>query len=156
MSYDRRNGVGAYFIPNLPLASTTTAPVLLEMDIGAASADHGEMICVKACRLLRAGFICVGELAGGTSVAPQVLFKKRPTPLSATGETTAATVNVPDATAVGAAIYVEVDVAFAVGDSLEISHVIGTGTPTGKGFWFIEAADSPEVAGNNSELTASA
>jgi hypothetical protein len=65
-------------------------------------------------------------------------------------------VTVPDATAIGAAIYKDVDVQFDVGDSIEIAHTIGTGTPTGKGFWFLEAYDTPEAAGNNSELTESA
>lgn len=156
MSYDNSGGALNYFIPNLPLATTTTAPVLLEMDIGASSADHGEMICVKPCVVKRIGFICVGEAAGGSSVAPTVVFTKRPTPLSATGESAVGTVTVPDATAIGAAIYKDVNASFEVGDSIEIAHTVGTGTPTGKGFWFLEAYDKAEVAGNNSELTASA
>ena len=157
MSYAQSGNLMNYFIPNLPLATTTTAPVLLEVDIGAASADHGEMICVKACTVNLLGFIMVGELAGGTSVAPTVLFKHRPTPLSATGEATITTLTIPDTTAVGKAI-VDSDLAyeFAVGDSMEISHVIGTGTPTGKGFWFGEASDSPEIIGNNTDVSETA
>lgn len=157
MSYVQSGNIFNYFIPNLPLASTTTAPVLLEMDIGATAADHGEMICVKACTLQLAGFICVGELAGGTTTAPTVVFTRRPTPLSATGEVVASTLTIPDATAVGAAI-VDSDLAveFAVGDSLEISHTVGVGTPTGIGFWFAECSDSPEVIGNNTEVSETA
>ena len=85
MSYAQSGSLLNYFIPNIPLA-TTTAGVLREVDIGASSGDHGELICVKACTINLLGFIMVGELAGGTSVAPTVIFKKRPTPLSATGE----------------------------------------------------------------------
>jgi len=157
MAYPQSGGALNFFVPNLPLATTTTAPVLLEVDIGASSADHGEMICIKACTMRLAGFIMVGELAGGTSVAPQVIFTHRPTPLSATGEVVASTLIIPDTTAVGKAI-VDSDLAveFAVGDSLEISHVIGTGTPTGKGFWFAEFEDSPEVIGNNADLSETA
>jgi hypothetical protein len=157
MSYPKRGAIGNFFIPNLPLATTTTAPVLLEMDIGATSADHGEMICIRACTLRLAGFICVGELAGGTVTAPTVVFTKRPTPLSASGEVVASTLTIPDATAVGAAI-VDSDVAvdFAVGDSLEISHTVGVGTPTGIGFWFAECEDNPEVIENNTEVTETA
>lgn len=156
MSYAQSGNIMNYFMPNIPLADGT-AGVLEEMDIGAASADHGEMICVKACSITSLGFIMVGELAGGTSTAPQVLFKKRPTPLSATDESTIATVNVPDATAIGKAV-VKSDLAvdMEVGDSMEISHVIGSGTPTGKGFWFGEAADKPEVIGNNSDVSETA
>lgn len=155
MSYEKDGSLMKYFMPNIPLA-TTTAGVMREMDIGAASADHGEIICVKPCVVKRVGFMCVGELAGGTTTAPTVIFTKRPTPLSATGETVIATVTVPDATAVGSSIFVDLNTEFAVGDSIEISHTVGVGTPTGIGFWFGEAGDSPEEDGNNSELTVSA
>jgi hypothetical protein len=157
MSYAQSGNLLNYFIPNLPLATTTTAPVLLELDLGAASADHGEMICVKACTINLLGFIMVGELAGGTSVAPTVIFKKRPTPLSATDEATISTLTIPDTTAVGKAI-VDSDLSYdmEVGDSLEISHTVGTGTPTGKGFWFGEASDKPEVIGNNTDVSETA
>jgi hypothetical protein len=155
MSYENSGGLLNYFIPNIPLA-TTTAGVVREMDIGAASADHGEYICVKPCKIKRAGFIMVGELAGGTTTAPTVVFTKRPTPLSATGEAVAATVTIPDATAVGSAIYKDIDVSFNVGDSVEISHTVGVGTPTGIGFPFAECVDDSEVSANNTELTVSA
>ncbi len=156
MSYVQSGNILNYFMPNIPLAETT-AGVMGEMDIGAASGDHGEMICTKACSITSLGFILVGELAGGTSVAPQVLFKKRPTPLSATDESTIATVIVPDTTAIGKAV-VKSDLAFDmnVGDSMEISWVIGTGTPTGIGFWFGEAADKPEIIGNNTDVSETA
>jgi hypothetical protein len=156
MGYPQSSGILSYFVPNIPLADAT-AGVMEEMDIGAASADHGEYICVKACTLRLAGFIMVGELAGGTSVAPTVVFTHRPTPLSATGEVVASTLTIPDATAIGSAI-VDSDLAveFAVGDSLEISHTIGTGTPTGMGFPFAELEDSTEVVGNNSDLSETA
>ena len=154
MSYDVKGG--PYLIPNLPLATTTTAPVLLEMDIGASDADHGEMLCVRPCRVSRLKFTCVGELGGGTTTAPTVIFKKRPTPLSATGETAIGTLTIPDATAVGTTIFKDVEVALAVGDSIEISHTVGVDTPTGKGFWSVELDDAYESHQNNSELIESA
>jgi hypothetical protein len=156
MSYAQSGNILNYFIPNIPLA-TTTAGVMREMDIGAASADHGEMICVKACTINLLGFMPVGELAGGTTTAPTVVFTKRPTPLSATAEAVVSTLTVPDATAIGSAI-VDSDLAvdMEVGDSLEIAHTVGVGTPTGIGFWFGEASDKPEVIGNNSEVTETA
>jgi len=144
-----------YFIPNIPLA-TTTAGVIREMDIGAASADHGEMLCVRACTVKRIQWTAVGELAGGTTTAPTVVFTRRITPLSATGEVAMGTLTVPDATAVGATIYKDIDVDFAVGDSVEIAHTVGVGTPTGIGFWSMVCCDKPDVDGNNTELTASA
>jgi len=150
------DSVGNYFMPNIPLA-VTTAGVLLEMDIGAASADHGEMLCVQACKVTRLKFFVVGELAGGTSAAPTVIFKKRPTPLSATSETTLGTLTIPDATAVGKVIYKDIDpISFSVGDSVEISHTVGTGTPTGKGFWSFDVVEDPEYVANESDMIASA
>ena len=151
MSYENNGGLLKYFVPNIPLA-TTTAGVVREMDIGAASADHGEYICIKPCILKRTGFIAVS----GTTTAPTVVFTKRPTPLSATSESGASTLTIPSGTAIGSAIYEDVNVAFAVGDSLEIAHTVGVGTPTGMGFAFGECSDDPEEAGNNSELTATA
>ena len=143
MSYTQAGNLLNYFMPNIPLA-TTDAGVMQEIDIGAATADHGEYVCYNRCTLQRPMFALTGELAGGSSTAPTVLFKKRPTPLSATGETTVATLTIPDATAVGKVVYQEVDVDFDVGDSLEISHTIGVGTPTGQGHATAYCTERPE------------
>ena len=147
----------AFFVPLIPV-SLNAAEVLKEMDIGASSADHGELLCVKACKVIECRFTLTTELAGGTSVAPQVLFKKRPTPFSATSESTVATVIVPDATAVGKTVYSNgiTPVSFAVGDTMELSHVIGTGTPTGQGAYHFVCIDDPETNLNNSDMIASA
>lgn len=157
MSYVNSNASHlAFFVPNIPL-SLNAAEVLKEIDIGATGADHGELICVKACKVYRAQFILTGEVAGGTSVAPTVLFKKRPTPLSATGESTVATLTIPDATAIGKVVYKDFEpVSFAVGDSMEISHTIGTGTPTGMGHYSFLCLESPEESANNSDMIESA
>ena len=155
MSYERSAGLDAYFKPVIALA-TTTAGVLREMDIGAASADHGEYICIKPCIVKRVMFSLVGELAGGTSVAPTVIFKKRPTPLSATNESAVGTITIPDATAIGKVVYKEVNVQFEVGDSMEISHTVGTGTPTGMGYASAECMECPEVPANMSDMIESA
>lgn len=157
MAYPQSGGAAKYFVPNIPLA-TTTAGVMREMDIGAASADHGEMICVKACTMRLAGFIVVGEIPVGTTTAPGVLFKKRPTPLSATDESTVSTLSITTSLAIGKSV-VDSDLAvnFEVGDSLEISHTIGVdGTVAGKGCWFAEFEDKPEVIGNNSDVAETA
>lgn len=155
MSYERDGGFGKYFVPNIPLA-TTTAGVVREMDIGAASADHGEYICTKPCIVKRIGFILVGEAAGGSGTAPTVVFTKRPTPLSATGESALGTLTIPHGTAIGVAVYKDVNIALAVGDSVEIAHTVGVTGPTGMGFPFVECADDPEEAGNNTGLLESA
>jgi len=155
MSYDRNGSAGKYLIPNIPLADGT-AGVMEEMDVGAASADHGEYICVFPCIVKRIGFVVVGEAIGGSGTAPTVVFTKRPTPLSATGESALGTLTLPDTTAIGKVVYKDVNIALAVGDSVEIAHTVGVTGPTGKGFPFLECADDPEYVGNNSDLIASA
>ena len=130
MSYPQSGGLLNFFSPIIPLA-TTDSGVLQEIDIGAASADHGELLCHTPCTLKRLQFTLTSEAASGTTTAPTVVFTKRPTPLSATGETSVGTVTVPSGGAIGATYYKEVDVDFAVGDSLEISHTVGVGTPPG-------------------------
>ncbi len=156
MGYTKKGNHLAYFTPIITLAQNA-AEVLKEMDIGAASADHGELVCVRPCRVSELQFTLTSELAGGTSVAPRVIFTRRPTPLSASSEAVVGTVIVPDTTAVGKTVYKLVDpVSFAVGESMEISHVIGTGTPTGQGVYSFICNDDPETAGNNSDMIASA
>ena len=156
MGYTKKGNHLAYFTPIITLAQNA-ADVLKEMDIGAASADHGELVCVRPCRVSELMFTLTSELAGGTSVAPRVVFTRRPTPLSATSEAVVGTVIVPDATAVGKTVYKLVDpVVFAVGESMEISHVIGTGTPTGQGVYSFVCNDDPETNDNNSDMIESA
>lgn len=145
-----------FFVPQIKVAEDA-AEVLKVMDIGAASADHGELICARNCKVSRVGFVLTEELAGGTSVAPQVKFTKRPTPNSSSGEAVIATLIVPDATAIGKTVYKDIEpVEFAVGQSMELSHVIGTGTPTGIGVYFFQCDDSPETPENNSNMIESA
>lgn len=154
--YDKSGSHLQYFVGNIPLA-LNAAEIYKEIDIGAASATAGEFLCVKPCMVHKFQFTMTGEVAGGTSVAPTVVFKKHPTPLSATGSSTICTLTIPDATAIGKTVYKLVSpVAFAVGDSVEISWTVGTGTPTGMGIPSFICHDSPEIEGNNSDEVASA
>lgn len=154
MAYVQEGGWLNYFSPD-------AGDLVGVLDVGASSADAGELVCIKPCVIKRVGFVVTDEVIGGTSVAPQVLFKKRPTPNSATGEVTVATLILPDTTAVGQTIYLDVDTSsanarFDIGDSLELSHVIGTGTPTGQGIPFAVCMDSAEDVANMDGLVASA
>lgn len=156
MAYPFSTGWGAYFVPNIPLA-TTDAGVMQEVDIGASSADHGEIVCTRPCQIKRLGFVLTGEAASGTTTAPTVIFTKRPTPLSATSEAVVGTLTIPSGTAIGKVVYKDVTpVSMTPGDSLEISHTVGVGTPTGQGHWFIEVEDDPEYAANVSDMVESA
>jgi|ERR1035437_348792 hypothetical protein len=146
----------AYFVPNIPLA-LNAAEVLKEVDIGASSAVHGELICVKPCLVRRLMFTLTGEVAGGSTVAPIVNFKKHPTPLSSSNETVVGALTIPDTTAIGKVVYKDISpIAFKVGDSIEISHVIGTTGPTGMGHYSFECEEHPDTAGNNTNMVASA
>ena len=156
MAYPKQANHLSFFTPLITL-SLNAAEVLKEMDIGASSADHGELVCVRPCRVIECGFVLTSELAGGTSVPPRAIFTRRPTPLSATNEASVATVIVPDATAIGKVVYKRnTPVAFAVGESMELSHVVGTGTPTGQGVYYFICEEDPETAANNSDMIASA
>lgn len=157
MAYTKDGNILRFFTPVAGLAAGAIT-VLEALDIGAASGDHGEMLCVRNCRLLRVGFIPVAEAASGTTTPPTVIFTKRPTPGSATGESVAATVTVPSGQAIGAPVYLDLSspVDFEVGDSLEISWTVGVGTPTGIGHWFAICTDDPEEMANVSDAVASA
>lgn len=154
MAYTQKGTHLAFFTPLITLAQNA-AEVLKEVDIGASSADHGELVCVRPCRVIQCGFALTSEAASGTSVAPTVIFTKRPTPLSATSEAVVATVTVASGSAIGKVSYENcTPVAFAVGDSMEVSHVIGTGTPTGQGVYYFVCEEDNEVPANNSDMVA--
>ena len=82
MSYMQQFGSDAFFRP-LSLLNAANVIVQGEVDIGAASGDHGELICFRQCLVKRVAFCLTSEAASGTSTAPTVIFTKRPTPLSA-------------------------------------------------------------------------
>lgn len=154
MSYPQSGGLLNYFMPNIAV-SNDDANVLNQIDVGASSGDHGEYICVRACTMKQTGFVVAGEIPVGTATAPTVIFKKRPTPESGTGETLISTLEITTSLAIGKVIIEEVNVDFAVGDSVEISWTIGvTGTVAGMGVAFANCSDSPEVIGNNSDVAA--
>lgn len=156
MSYIKQGNHLHYFVPNILLAENA-AEELKAIDIGAASGTYGEFLCVKPCRIRQFQFTLTEELAGGTSVAPTVVFKKRPTPLSSSGQTTLCTLTIPDATAIGKTVYKAITPAnMSVGDSIQITWTVGTGTPTGIGLQSFICEDDPETEANNSDMIASA
>lgn len=150
MAYTQSGSLLAYFQPD------AVAPIGV-IDVGAASADAGELVCVKPCVINEVQFHVTDEAISGTTTAPTVVFTKRPTPNSATSEEVVATLTLPSGTAVGKVIYkANLSVAFEVGDSLEISHTVGVGTPTGQGIASAICSDNPENRTNMSDMIASA
>ncbi len=154
MSYARKGSHLSFFTPIITLAQNA-AEVLKEVDIGATGADHGELVCIRPCYVVQCGFALTSEAASGTSVAPTVIFTKRPTPLSATNEAVVATVTVASGGAIGKVYYENcTPVKFNIGDSMEISHTIGTGTPTGQGVYYFLCDEDVEVEANNTDMVA--
>ena len=152
MAYTKQANHLSFFQPII-LVAQAAAEVLREIDIGASSADHGELLCVRNCMVKRVQFSLTSEAASGTSVAPEVVFTKRITPFSATGEVVVKSLTIPSGTAIGKTVYLDIDpVEFAVGDTMELSHVVGTGTPTGMGVYAFICEDVPEVPDNNSDM----
>lgn len=152
MSYDQKFGHRAFF------SADAAAPEIV-IDIGSAGSNSGELSCIVPCEVHQLQFHVTDEAVVGTTTAPTVIFTKRPTPNSATSESVVATLTIPNGTAVGAVIYTELStpIAFAVGDTMEISHTVGTGgTVAGQGIAAFVCAYSPEVPANNSDMTASA
>lgn len=148
--------VGPYF-KSLALLAAATVVVDGEVDIGAASGDHGELLCFKQCRVKRFAFMLTSEAASGTTTAPTVIFTKRPTPLSATNESVVCTLTIPSGTAIGKVVYKDISpVSFVPGDSIKVSWTVGVGTPTGIGMYWFEYEDDPETAANQSDMIASA
>jgi len=154
MSYTTKGSHLSFFTPIITLAQAA-AEVLKEMDIGATAADHGELVCIRSCFVTQCGFALTSEAASGTSAAPTVIFTKRITPLSATGEAVVATVTVATGSGIGKVAYENnTPVKFNVGDSMEISHTIGVGTPTGQGVYYFICDESADVASSNSDMIA--
>lgn len=145
-----------FFEPIMAVAANDTKP-LCAVDIGAANATHGEFVCVVPCTVRQAKFAVTLENVVGSSAAPYVVLTKYTAPSAGGTSTAVATITVPTGTAIGKVIYKDnLNVSFAVGDVMQVKHVIGVGSPAGQGNvdWYCEI--DPEVAGNNSDMIASA
>lgn len=155
MAYEDQKSLRSFFVPNLALASADSGPEKA-MDIGAASGNHGEFLCVKPCMLHRGQFTATEEAVSGTTTPPTVVLKKRPTPLSATGEALLMTITVPSGLAIGKTAYKDMKpVQFMPGDSLHVSWTVGVGTPTGIGLFSALCEDGPKTPMENSDMVES-
>ena len=152
MSYERGSNLLEYF---MPLGSSA-----LDLEsVDASAAVHGEYVCVKRCKLKRFMFV-VSVLVAADTTAPVVEANRRPTLGSSSGEVLIDQITIPDATAAGTVMYVDVDpVTFEVGDGLAFEHVTqaaDAGTAAGDGYYGALFEDDPEVVGNESNMTESA
>lgn len=155
MSYPFASNRLGFFEPIMIVAATDTKP-LCGVDIGAANATHGEFVCVVPCVVKSAKFSVTLENVVATTTAPYVVLTKYTTPAAGGTSSAVATITVPTGTNIGSVVYKEaLNTAFAVGDVMQIKHVVGVGSPTGQGNvdWFCEI--DPEVPGNNTDMSAS-
>lgn len=156
MSYAKRGNKLEFFHPIMAVAANSTKP-LCAIDIGAANATHGEFVCVRPCTIREAQFAVTLEAVVGTTTAPYVVLTKYTAPAAGGTETAIGTITVPTGTAVGKVVRKSgLSTSFAVGDVIQLKHVIGTGgTVTGQGDidWVCEPNE--EVPGNNSDISAS-
>lgn len=156
MSYPFASNRLAFFEPIMVEAATSTKP-LCAVDIGAANATHGEFVCVVPCVVRQAKFTVTLENVVGTTTAPYVVLTKYTAPGAGGSATVIGTLTVPNGATIGKSYYkADLSTALAVGDVIQVKHVIGTGgTVTGIGNvdWYCE--HSPEIVGNNSDMVAS-
>lgn len=156
MSYPNRGNRLDFFEPIMAVSGTDTKP-LCAVDIGAANATHGEFVCVRPCTMREAMFLVTAEAVVGTTTAPYVVLTKYTAPAAGGSSTVIGSITVPTGTAVGAVVRKSsLSTSFAVGDVVQIKHVIGTGgSVAGQGNvdWIVEP--NYEVVGNNSDISAS-
>lgn len=156
MAYPYRGNRLEFFEPIMAVAANDTKP-LCAVDIGAANATHGEFVCIRPCVVREASFAVTLEAVVGTTTAPYVVLSKFTTPGAGGTSTAMATVTVPTGTAIGKVVRKSsLSTAYAVGDVMQIKHVIGTGgSVAGQGNvdWICE--ESPEAVGNNTDISAS-
>jgi len=123
-------------------------------DVLTSAASHGEDLLHASMRLTRLMFHVTVDVVGTTN-APVVTFKKRPTSGSATGETTIGTLTIPTGTAAGTVLYKDVSpVELEAGNSIELSVSTAAlgGTPAGAGFYGYRLSDNPEDPRNQSSM----
>ena len=135
-----------------------TTPLGVET-LSAAVAVHGEYMVMKKCTIKKI-FFQVSTAVDADTTAPVVTFRKRPTPGSATNQSTIGTLTIPDGTAAGKVLYKEVEpVALEVGDSICLDHTTqaaDSSAAAGAGYYGFIVSDSPEDLSNQSDAVASA
>lgn len=156
MAYPYASNRLAFFEPVMVVAANSTKP-LCAINLGAANATHGEFVCVQPCVIRQAKATVVLENVVGTTTAPYVVLTKYTTPGAGGTSTVVGTITVPNAATIGKSYYKDgLSTAFAVGDVIQIKHVIGTGgTANGNANvdWYCEI--DPEVPGNMTDMVES-
>jgi len=150
MSYEKATSMFEYFVPMTAVLATAET-------LSASAAVHGEMICVKRCKVRRIMF-AVSTAVVATTTAPVVTFRKRVSPGTAGGQSTIGTLTIPNGTALGKVLYKDVTpVEIQVGQTVCFDHTTAAvGDPAGVGSYGFEVIEDPELAANESNMVASA
>lgn len=156
MSYPYKGNKLDFFYPIMDIAGTSTKPICA-INVGAANATHGEFVCVRPCVIREAQVVVSGVNVVGTTTAPYVVLTKYTTPAAGGSATIIGSVTLPNGTTIGKVIRKSgLSTSVAIGDVIQIKHVVGTGG-TAAGTvdvnWLAEPSD--EVAGNNSDVSSS-
>lgn len=156
MAYPFLSNRLSFFEPILAVAGTSVKP-LCAINLGAANATHGEFVCVQPCIIKQAKASVVLENVVGTTTAPYIVLTKYTAPGAGGTSTVVGSITVPNAATIGKVYYKSnLSTSFAIGDVIQIKHVIGTGgTANGNAHvdWYCEA--DPENPGNNSDMVVS-
>jgi len=143
MSYPITANGFTHMIPN-------TSSVLGAETLTATAAVHGEYIATRRCAVKRIGFIVTTGVS--TTDPAKVEFNVRPTPGSATGETLAGELVIPNGIAAGKVIYKDIEpVIVEVGQALSLEHT-ALAASAGAGLYTFEVEDAPEVPGNEDNM----
>jgi hypothetical protein len=128
--------------------------VLAEETVSASAAVHGEYLVLKRCQIRRLMF-SLTEAIVATSTPPVVSFERRPTIGSDTDVEIIGTLTLPNAAAIGATFYKDVEPkTLEVGDTIKLNHTVQAvgGSVAGKGYYGFELIDHPDESANNAEM----
>lgn len=137
-----------------PLTTATIAGISLT-----STGITARFICTKQCKINRIMAFVTTALVADTAT-PVITVRKRPTPGSATGQTTVGTITVPDLTAIGKVLYKDVNpVEIDPGQELcfdVTTAATSAGSVAGASYMDFEGQDDPETPANEANMIKSA
>ena len=127
--------------------------------VSAAVAVHGEFLVLKRCKVKKFFFAITTTIAAN-STAPQVVLKRRLAQGVTSGQSTVATLIIPDLTAAGKVMY-KTFTPFVLnpGDTICLEHTVQAADGTaaaGAGYYGFELEDYPEEPGNEGDMVKTA
>lgn len=129
----------------------------MSLDLTSAAVGDLSFVCMQRCQVSQIkALVDVAVVSTGAVV---ITVRKRPTPGSASGQSTVGTLSIPAGTAAGKVYYKAVSpVSFAEGDEMvfEVTTAAAGGSAAGSALAGFYSYESPEVPLNESDMVASA